>query len=156
MLDDLYNQGRSASILALQIDEELNRRADAYTEKLAKIATEAKKKALAQLKIREDFEALTQGTSKRVLIKAAIQEFGGDFEGDYTINMEALTIESHCSVAKYNYHGQVWQHPNEEVLIKHYNDLLYWRIYNAHFRTEPSADSLTRLQSAMTQLLKEA
>lgn len=150
LLDSLYDKGLENSKDAQEIDAELNARASKSTQ--IKLDKEAAKAAEAA-RIQQLFDDLAETHSKRIRMKAMVQEFGGEFEGDYKVDFEKLTIESFSYNSRNPNAQKFWEHKSVADTKKHLHELVYWRVYDHYFRTDIKESDILRLKNAMNLIL---
>ena len=156
ILDLLSDNGDSSSAYYLMINNELNLRAQLENLLVEKKKQKELEKELKLQALAEELEALRTSSSKRVVMKAMVEEFGGEFKDDYKVNYEKFTVESMVK-SKYADESGAWAYSNIEDALYQVHVLIYYRVYNQYFRNVDSSTegNLLRLRAAMASILAE-
>lgn len=151
-LDALYDLGSVDSDEYILIDSELDRRnavliESERREKEAELARQVEMERLIK-----EYESIRDSNGSRVTMRAMVEEFGNEFQGNYSID-DRLRVLSSCFNPRNPNQQNVWQCSSIDDANKKVFYLIYWRVYDRYFR-EPESVSLARLTAAITTILK--
>lgn len=151
-LDALYDQGLVESDEYVLIDSELDRRNSILREKERREKEAELAKQVEMERLIKEYESVRDSNGSRVTMRAMVEEFGNEFEGNYLID-DQLRVLSSCFNPRNPNQQNIWQCSTLEEANKKVFYLIYWRVYDRYFR-EPESVSITRLKAAITAILK--
>lgn len=151
--EQLEIESKTSSDEYKNIEAELNRRADLHNlkQQFEKSKVEAKKKQIEEAIA--EYEAVIAEHGEGVTMKAMTLEFGDVIKEDYYIDDQYTVISLAGSTNENN--NTAWYFECIEDARAKIEQLVYWRVYNKHFRDGADSETLLRLKMKIVELKLE-